>query len=96
MLLADGQTVGGYPKIATVITADLPRLAHLRPGTRVRFQAVSAADAQAALHAQREQWMRWSAGREAFLPAGTVDTTALLGANLISGMLGHHPDEESP
>lgn len=96
VLLADGQTVGGYPKIATVITADLPRLAHLRPGTRVRFQAVSAADARAALLAQREQWQRWLAGREAFLPAGTVDVAALFGANLISGMLGAHPDEESP
>ena len=96
MLLADGQTVGGYPKIATVITADLPRLAHLPPGTRVRFQAVSAADARAALHVQRDQWHRWLAGREAFLPAGTVDATALLGANLISGMLGHHPDEDTP
>lgn len=96
VLLADGQTVGGYPKIATVITADLPRLAHLRPGTHVRFQAVSAADAHAALRAQRALWMRWSAGREAFLPAGTVDVAALHGANLISGMLGHHPDEDTP
>jgi allophanate hydrolase subunit 2 len=32
VLLADGQTAGGYPKIATVISADLPRLAVMAPG----------------------------------------------------------------
>jgi KipI family sensor histidine kinase inhibitor len=38
VVLADGPTTGGYPKIATVVTADLPRLAQLAPGEgRVRF-----------------------------------------------------------
>ena len=37
ILLADRQTVGGYAKIATVIKGDLPRLAQLRPGDRIRF-----------------------------------------------------------
>lgn len=36
----DRQTTGGYPKIATVISADLPRLAQLRPGQTLRFEAV--------------------------------------------------------
>jgi KipI family sensor histidine kinase inhibitor len=41
VMLADGPTTGGYPKIATVITADLGRLAQLVPGEgQVRFQAV--------------------------------------------------------
>ena len=41
VMLADGPTTGGYPKIATVITADLGRLAQLVPGEgRVRFEAV--------------------------------------------------------
>ncbi|MGE0453297.1 MAG: 5-oxoprolinase subunit PxpB [Vicinamibacteria bacterium] len=39
--LCDGPTTGGYPKIATVIAADLPRIAQLVPGqSRVRFEAV--------------------------------------------------------
>jgi allophanate hydrolase subunit 2 len=39
--LADGPTTGGYPKIATVLSADLPRLAQLVPGqARVRFEVV--------------------------------------------------------
>jgi allophanate hydrolase len=96
VLLADGQTVGGYPKIATVISADLPRLAHLKPGTRIRFEAVDMDQAHRALKAEHERWLRWLAGRETYLPPGTVDETALYGANLISGMLATHPGEHTP
>jgi allophanate hydrolase len=96
VLLADGQTVGGYPKIATVITADLPRLAHLRPGTRVRFAPVTAEQAHEALTALRTRWQQWLAGREAFLPPGHIDEAALYGRNLISGMLATHPGEDTP
>ena len=41
VLMADHQTSGGYPRIANVITADLPLLAQLGPGDRVGFQLVS-------------------------------------------------------
>ena len=47
VMLADHQTTGGYPKIATVIRADLPLLAQCLPGDRVRFRAVTIAEAQA-------------------------------------------------
>jgi allophanate hydrolase len=41
VMMADGPTTGGYPKIATVVTSDLPRLAQLVPGEgEVRFEAV--------------------------------------------------------
>jgi biotin-dependent carboxylase-like uncharacterized protein len=40
LLLADCQTTGGYPKIATVISADLPVAGRLTPGTKVRFRFV--------------------------------------------------------
>jgi biotin-dependent carboxylase-like uncharacterized protein len=46
VLMADRGTSGGYPKIATVISADLGRFAQTQAGTTVRFQAVSVADAQ--------------------------------------------------
>ncbi len=47
VMLADGPTTGGYPKIATVVTADLPKLAQLVPGeSEVRFSAVSVEEAQ--------------------------------------------------
>jgi len=45
VLLADRQTTGGYPKIATVISADLRRIAQRRPGEPVRFAAVDLAAA---------------------------------------------------
>jgi antagonist of KipI len=54
VLLADCQTIGGYPKIAHVITADLPRAAQLRPGDRIRFCEVSV-DQACALHAVAER-----------------------------------------
>ncbi len=44
VLLADGQTAGGYAKIATVVSADLHRLAAMPPGTPLRFAAVDAAE----------------------------------------------------
>lgn len=48
-LLPDRNTIGGYPKIATVITADLPRLGQSVPGTALRFEAVAAEQARVAL-----------------------------------------------
>jgi antagonist of KipI len=45
MLLGDCQTIGGYPKIAHVITVDLGIAAQLRAGDHVRFSEVSLADA---------------------------------------------------
>lgn len=41
VIMADGPTTGGYPKIGVVATVDLPLLAQARPGTRVRFEAVT-------------------------------------------------------
>ena len=87
LLLADCQTVGGYPKIATVIRADLPRLAHALPGERLRFAFVSRAEAVAALCAQRARSAAWTEGIAPHVPAGGVDESALYSANLISGAL---------
>jgi allophanate hydrolase subunit 2 len=46
VLLSDRQTTGGYTKLATVIGPDIGRIAQCRPGSGVRFQAVSVAEAQ--------------------------------------------------
>jgi KipI family sensor histidine kinase inhibitor len=72
VLLADRQTTGGYTKIATVITPDIPKLAQLRPGEGVRFQAVSVGEAHAVVRAlERElaqaesdstDWTLWGEG----------------------------------
>ncbi len=60
ILLADCQTVGGYPKIATVISADLPRLGQIKPDDKIRFAAVSGAEARQALLAVEAQWQAWA------------------------------------
>ncbi|MEO6394929.1 MAG: biotin-dependent carboxyltransferase family protein [Devosia sp.] len=41
VLMRDHQPTGGYPRIATIVSADLDRFAQMRPGTEVRFQPVS-------------------------------------------------------
>ena len=53
MLMADRQTTGGYPKIAVVISADLPHAAPLTPGDRTRFVLYTVAQAQTLLRMQR-------------------------------------------
>jgi len=52
VLMTDRQTTGGYPKIAVVTRADLPRLAQMRPGSVVRFAVVTRAEAIELLKAE--------------------------------------------
>jgi antagonist of KipI len=60
VLGVDGQTIGGYPKIAHVIRADLDVLARLRPGDRVRFVRVGADEAETAARERAAFLHRWS------------------------------------
>ena len=46
ILLADHGTIGGYPKIGTVITADLDKVAQLTYGTKIQFQEVNLEEAE--------------------------------------------------
>jgi biotin-dependent carboxylase-like uncharacterized protein len=48
VLLADRQTTGGYPKIATVISADLPALGRLAAGAKIAFEPVTLETAETA------------------------------------------------
>ena len=59
VLGADGQTIGGYPKIAHVIDADLDWLGQLRPGQRLRFVRVTMAEAVTRWREQSERLQRW-------------------------------------
>ncbi len=56
ILFVDQQTTGGYPKIASVIAADMHRIGQLRPRDEVRFAEVTIAEAIDALRAQ-ERWL---------------------------------------
>ncbi|MBI1209187.1 MAG: 5-oxoprolinase/urea amidolyase family protein [Azospirillum sp.] len=87
ILLCDRQTVGGYPKIATVASVDLPRLGRLLPGARLRFAVVTVAEAER-LRRQREAFLSGlvSGIAEAAAP-GEIDLEALYAFNLISGII---------
>lgn len=58
VLMADRQTTGGYPKIATISSVDLPRLAQMPIGHRFRFQAVSQPQAEDILISARQAFRR--------------------------------------
>lgn len=53
LLMADRQTTGGYPKIAVVITTDLPLAAQLAPRNTINFKIYTVKQAQACLRQHR-------------------------------------------
>jgi len=88
ILLADCQTVGGYPKIATVIGADLRRLGHALPGQTLRFAEVGIAEALAARRQAAAELAECIAGIAAAGAGFNLD--ALYAANLIDGVINAH------
>jgi allophanate hydrolase len=54
VLMADHQTTGGYPRIATMISADQDSFAQLRPRRPVRFRAVTVEHAVARARTRRK------------------------------------------
>jgi biotin-dependent carboxylase-like uncharacterized protein len=87
VMLADAQTTGGYAKIATVISADVPALARRRPGAAVRFAAVTQAEAET-IRREQENDLRNRISRLQTVPeVPAVDTAALQASNLIDGVV---------
>jgi allophanate hydrolase len=96
VLLADRQTTGGYPKIATVIAADLPTLGRLAPGAKVTFEAVSVEAAETA-HRQYAAMLAALPGQVvAARAASMIDEAALRAANLVSGVISAHDPRWEP
>jgi antagonist of KipI len=50
VLMADAQTLGGYPRVAHVAAVDIPLLAQLAPGDAVRFARTTVAESHALSH----------------------------------------------
>lgn len=90
VLLADHQTIGGYAKIATVISADLPAAGRLLPGAVVRFAAVEVPEAEAARRALENDMARRMGRVSPVRERASIDTAALYGTNLISGVVSAH------
>jgi len=87
VLMADRQPTGGYPKIGTVIGADLGRLAQKRPGERVCFQRATWAEA---VTARRAFFAALEKGAQPFplAPEGEgISASTLLGTNLVGGFI---------
>lgn len=92
VLLADCGTTGGYPKIATVISADLPRFVQQRPGSHVSFTVVSREEA---IQAAREQAAMLAAVKAGLQPVGGgLDSARLLSLNLVDGWVSARPEEK--
>lgn len=87
ILLADRQTTGGYPKIATVISADLPALGRLRPGGQVAFEKVSVEEAQALYRIMAREIGRLADRLEPVPPQVRIDLDQLYSRNLVSGVV---------
>ena len=87
LLLADHQTTGGYPKIATVISADIPVVGRRRPGDSVRFMAVDVAEAERLCRQEEAAFQARIKDMISLKATGSVDVEKLFEANLISGVV---------
>ena len=81
LLLAERQTTGGYPKLATVISADLPAAGRLRPGAKISFERVTREEAVEARRAMMRQIANLPNHCVPMMPLDSM----LLTMNLISG-----------
>jgi biotin-dependent carboxylase-like uncharacterized protein len=87
ILMADRQTVGGYPKIATVISADLPKLGRLSIGTKIAFEQVTIETALALRRSMLHDLERLPDHIVPIRPSGSEAAPLLLDQNLISGVV---------
>ena len=87
VLLADGPTVGGYPKIATVITIDVPKLAIMPPGGQIRFEVVTPAEAVSLLRTHQGEMTDLMTTIEPLEMTFEVNLQALYNTSLVSGVV---------
>jgi biotin-dependent carboxylase-like uncharacterized protein len=87
LLLADHQTTGGYPKIATVISADLPVVGRRRPGDALRFAAAAIEEAESLCREEERRFVELVAAFEPVSRGGGIDSLSLYEDNLISGVV---------
>ena len=85
VLLADRQTTGGYPKIATVISADLPALGRMTPGSKLSFAPVDIAAAEAAARHLATDIEAMAVAIAPVRRSAAIDQAKLMAENLISG-----------
>lgn len=87
ILLADAQTAGGYPKIATVIAADLPLLGVRGSGRTIRFEAVSREEAENIRRAEHKRIQDIIHAIRPVAETHGINLEALYSRNLIDGVV---------
>jgi biotin-dependent carboxylase-like uncharacterized protein len=87
ILMADAQTTGGYPKIATVIAADLPVLGIRSAGKSIRFQSVSREEAENIRRADHRELLEIIASIQSVGASHGINIDALHDQNLIGGVV---------
>jgi biotin-dependent carboxylase-like uncharacterized protein len=87
VLMADAQTTGGYPKIATVISVDVPMLGRRKPGHEIRFSAVTLGEATDLRRAHEAALRECVESLRVINPHAVIDVAALHTENLISGVV---------
>ena len=92
ILLADHQTTGGYPKIATMISVDTDRLVQMRSQQSIRFEAVTSEQAVEITRESVGQLDRYLA--TIAVPRGNL-LQRLMRENLVSGVALDELDQES-
>ena len=93
VLLSECQTMGGYPRIGTVVGADLPRIAQLPLGGRVQFTLLSVAEADR-LYRTPAQLIAEAKTRVAPLVRDPSEISDLLGYQLIGGVVSGQDEED--
>jgi allophanate hydrolase subunit 2 len=82
ILGVDGQTIGGYPKVAQIINADMDRVGQLRPGECIAFQRVTLDAAETALREKQKQLQEWRTRLSTTWEGPKPNHDCILGARL--------------
>jgi len=92
VLLSDAHTAGGYAKVATVLSIDLPLLGLHRAGTKIRFRSLSIDEAIDAVRSDHSSVQKALKNLQPVVRQSLTSET-LLNLNLIDGVTDGHPDE---
>ena len=95
LMLAECQTIGGYPRIGTVIAADLPRAAQATPTTPLQFAWITAEEADA-LYQTEAQVLSALRAQTHPLIRNPADIPDLLSYQLIGGVTAGRELEPAP
>ncbi|MGI3185021.1 biotin-dependent carboxyltransferase family protein [Nioella aestuarii] len=91
VLLNECQSMGGYPRIATVISADLPKVAQAAPGSPIRFRFVTLEEALTA-RSSVDKYLKSLSSRVQPRVRHPADIPDLLSYQLVGGVISAHHD----